>query len=129
MASNKARFVGTVVYVGETETLGKDPNKPFYKRTIVVTDSDPSDKRQNTMPFEYFGEKCKYLDGYKAGDVVTVEYYPNGRSWKDPKTGKMRFFASFSIAYIKKGAESAGADSEAIQAEAEDAVDDEQMPF
>ena len=128
MASNKARFVGTVVYVGDTETLGKDPNKPFYKRTIVVTDSDPSDKRQNTVPFEYFGEKCKYLDGYKAGDVVTIEYYPNGRSWKDPKTIKMRFFASFSIAYIKKGADEAAPSTEDA-AEAVSSEVDNDMPF
>ena len=128
MASNKARFVGTVVYVGDTETLGKDPNKPFYKRTIVVTDSDPSDKRQNTVPFEYFGEKCKYLDGYKAGDVVTVEYYPNGRSWKDPKTGKMRFFASVSIAYSKKGAEEADPAPEYASESVSSEVDDN-MPF
>ena len=125
--SNKCKFVGRVVYVGPTEELGKTEKK-FYKRTIVVTDSDPSEKRQNTVPFENFGEKCKYLDGYKAGDVVTVEYYPNGRSWKDPKTGKMRFFASFSIAYIKKGSEEAALSPEDAAESVSSEVDDD-MPF
>lgn len=126
--SNKATFVGKVVAVLPTETLGKDPSKPFYKRTIVVTDSDPSDKRQNEVPFENYGDKCQYLDGYKVGDLVTIQYFPNGRSWKDPKTGKMRYFASFGISFIQKGAQAAPAEAEAVQAEADDAGDDD-VPF
>lgn len=126
---NKCRFVGKVVFVGKTETLGKDAANPFYKRVIVVTDSDPSDKRQNTVPFEYHGDKCKYLDGYRQGDTVTVDFYPQGRTWKN-KEGKTMFFSSNNIAFIQRGAlvddpNAGGADAP----ESAEELPDGDMPF
>lgn len=107
--SNKCTFSGRVVHVGETEKLGKG-DKPFYKRIIVVDDAEVGADRPNEVPFEYTGEKCKYLDHYKVGDVVDVDFFPSGRRWKDPKTGTVKWFGSFRIGYIKKVSEGGGSD-------------------
>ena len=64
---NKCTFTGRVVFVGKTEALGKTEKK-FYKRQIIVDDSDAGSKYSNEVAFEYHGDKCKYLDQFKEGD-------------------------------------------------------------
>lgn len=124
--SNKCKFVGRVVYVGPTEELGKTEKK-FYKRQIIVDDAEVGAKWPNEVAFESTGDKCQYLDGYKEGDVVTIEFYPCGRRWKNPKTGKDSWFTSNRIGFISKG-EDAGDATEAE--EMPESVDDvDQMPF
>lgn len=130
MSDSKCVFVGRVVTVEKTETLGKNPDKPFRKRVIVVDDAEDGAKYPNPVPFEATGDKCDFLDKYKAGDVVRIEFYPNGRAWNDPKTGKTRYFSSNRIGFIKvddgDGGDADGADGG--QADAVDGdVDD--MPF
>ena len=124
---NKCTLVGRVVKVCATEKLGKDPNKPFYKRQIIVDDSEAGSKYANEVPFEYHGDKCKFLDQFKEGDEVEIDFFPNGRRWKDPKTNTDKWFGSLVIGYIKKaGAEDAPAEAEAAQ----ESVDDiDQLPF
>ena len=108
---NKCTFTGRVVFVGKTEALGKTEKK-FYKRQIIVDDSDAGSKYSNEVAFEYHGDKCKYLDQFKEGDEVEID-----EQW----------FCSLVIGYIKKaGAEDAPAEAEA----APESVDDiDQMPF
>lgn len=124
---NKCTFVGRVVKVCATEKLGKDPSKPFYKRQIIVDDSEAGSKYANEVAFEYHGDKCKYLDQFKEGDEVEIDFFPNGRRWKNPKTNTDQWFCSLVIGYIKK----AGAEDAPAEAEAEpESVDDiDQMPF
>jgi len=132
----KNTYVGRVVSVGKTETLGKNPAKPFYKRTIVVDDAEIGAKYPNPVPFEATGDKCKYLDGIEAGDTVTVEYYLTGREWTDPKTKNVRYFTSNRIDFIKQGAAEDGgdafaeaeADAGSAEAQGEDSPADD-MPF
>ena len=124
---NKCTFVGRVVRVCATEKLGKDPSKPFYKRQIIVDDSEAGSKYANEVAFEYHGDKCKYLDQFKEGDEVEIDFFPNGRRWKNPKTNTDQWFCSLVIGYIKKaGAEDATAEAEAAP-ETVDDVDD--IPF
>lgn len=124
---NKCTFTGRVVFVGKTEALGKTEKK-FYKRQIIVDDSEAGSKYANEVPFEYHGDKCKFLDQFKEGDEVEIDFFPNGRRWKNPKTNTDQWFCSLVIGYIKKaGAE----DAPAAEAEAApESVDDiDQMPF
>lgn len=123
---SKCTFTGKVVFVGKTETLGKDPSKPFYKRVIVVDDAEVGSKYPNEVPFESVGEKCKYLDQFKVGDEVEIDFFLNGRRWKD-KNGVERWFTSNRIGFIKKaGAGTAPDEGEPLP----ESVDDiDQMPF
>lgn len=123
---NKCTFVGRVVKVCATEKLGKDPSKPFYKRQIIVDDSEAGSKYANEVAFEYHGDKCKYLDQFNEGDEVEIDFFPNGRRWKNPKTNTDQWFCSLVIGYIKKDGEDAPAEAE----DAPESVDDiDQMPF
>ena len=40
MSNTAYKFTGRVVAVGKTERMGRDPSKPFLKRTLVVDDAD-----------------------------------------------------------------------------------------
>ena len=123
---NKCTFVGRVVKICATEKLGRDPSKPFYKRQIIVDDSEAGSKYANEVPFEYHGDKCKFLDQFKEGDEVEIDFFPNGRRWKNPKTNTDQWFCSLVIGYIKKAGEDAPAEAE----DAPESVDDiDQMPF
>lgn len=93
MKSNVYKFAGRVVAVGKTEKLGRDPSKPFLKRTLVVDDANEGDKYPNPVPFEATGERCAKLDGVSVGARVMVTFRAKGRSWKD-RNGETRYFGS-----------------------------------
>lgn len=127
---NKNTFIGTVVAVFPTVNVSKKADKPFNKRIIVV-DDNPDGDYKNPVAFEQIQDRCKYLDGYKNGDVVKVQFYLNGREWRDPKTGDLKYFTSNRIAYIEKvteGETGTGADAVVdVEPSNEDMIDD--MPF
>jgi hypothetical protein len=103
MANGKYKFKGRVVAVGKTETLGRDPSKPFYKRTLVLDDAEDGAKYPNPVPFEATGDKCRDLDACRVGATVEVTFFLNGREWKD-KQGQVRWFGANRIAEVSAGA-------------------------
>ena len=104
MSNNAYRFTGRVVAVGKTERLGKDPSKPFLKRTLVVDDEDEGGKYPNPVPFEATGERCAKLDGVKPGAKVEVTFRAKGREWRDPN-GNVRRFGSNWVVDVKTDAD------------------------
>lgn len=107
MSNSAYRFAGRVVAVGETERLGRDPSKPFIKRTLVVDDAPEGDKYPNPVPFEATGERCAKLDGVRVGMKAEVSFRVKGREWRDPN-GNVRRFGSNWIVDVK--VDSVGAD-------------------
>ena len=103
MSNNAYRFTGRVVAVGQTERLGKDPSKPFLKRTLVVDDADEGAKYPNPVPFEATGDKCRDLDACRVGATVEVAFFLNGREWRD-RQGQVRWFGSNRIVEVSAGA-------------------------
>lgn len=87
------KFKGVVVEIGPTEKMGKNPDKPFIKRVLVVDDSEEGAKYKNPVPFEATAEKCNLLNSLRKGDRVEVSFFLAGREWKD-KSGKTRYFGS-----------------------------------
>ena len=129
MSNNAYRFTGRVVAVGKTERLGKDPSKPFLKRTLVVDDEDEGGKYPNPVPFEATGERCAKLDWIREGAKVEVTFRPKGREWRDPN-GNVRRFGSNWIVDVK--ADAAGADvpdAPDVPEEAASPSDDDAPPF
>lgn len=59
----------------------------FTKREFLLdaTTYDPYTKErseyENILPLEFSGDKCTELDRFKTGDVVTVSFVLQGRSW------------------------------------------------
>ena len=102
MANGKYKFTGRVVAVGKMERLGRDPSKPFYKRTLVLDDAEEGAKYPNPVPFEATGDKCRDLDACRVGATVEVAFFLNGREWKD-KQGQVRWFGSNRIVEVSAG--------------------------
>ena len=114
--SKKYTMTGTVVEVGKEQTFNK-----FSKRTIVVCD-DPESKYPNLLPFEAVGDTMKYLNKFKGGDKVKVDFFLNGRKWDNPKTGTTQYFTTLRIASIF-------ADGEGDEQEEETVVDEEPQVY
>lgn len=121
-------FTGKVVSVGKTESLGKDPSKPFKKRLIIVDDSGEDDKYPNPVPFEATADKCGLLDSCKKGDEVTIKFAINGREWTD-RQGQKRYFGSNRILTITKGDAKKEVDIPMKGVEDVAGFDDDDIPF
>ena len=126
MEQSTYRFAGRVVAVGKTEKLGGNPDKPFYKRMIVVDGSEPNAKYPNPVPFEAVGDKCKTLDGMRQGTTVEISFALNGRQWKD-KQGQTRWFGSNRILSIDAVAEKVP--EIPLSTDTADDADVEDLPF
>lgn len=93
-------MTGRVHFISPTETIASknDANKTFQKR-IIVLDCTRYDQYtgergfENFPSFEFSGEKCRMLDGYKEGDVATVWFDLQGRKFTG-EDGKERWFTT-----------------------------------
>lgn len=83
------QITGRVFSIGNTQSIQTKSGNPFLKREIVLdtTRFDPytgeRDKFENYPMFEFNGEKCKDLDGYQVGQVVTISFDLQGGYYKD----------------------------------------------
>ncbi len=78
---------GTIKNVGKVQ----DVSEKFRKRELVLTESGTQYPQH--IPVEFTQEKCGLLDGYNAGEEVTVMCYVNGREWTG-KDGVPKYFLS-----------------------------------
>ncbi|MDQ3099741.1 MAG: DUF3127 domain-containing protein [Bacteroidota bacterium] len=78
---------GTIKNVGKVQ----DVSEKFRKRELVLTESGTQYPQH--IPVEFTQDKCGLLDGYNAGEEVTVMCYVNGREWTG-KDGVPKYFLS-----------------------------------
>lgn len=82
-------ITGKIHQIGQTVSIpSKNGGQPFLKREIVIdaTRFDPytGERGYDNYPaFEFGGEKCKDLDGYQVGQVVTISFDLQGGYYKD----------------------------------------------
>ena len=91
------RISGRVITVGPTQTLAAKSGNSYTKRDLIMTvwkfdpyTGYPSDDKDNTPKFTFFGQQCQQLNGIKAGDIVVVHFDVSGRSYE--KDGKTEYF-------------------------------------
>lgn len=92
------KVTGRIYQIGNTESIpSKNGGNPFLKRTIIL-DATPYDSYtgerssfENYPMFEFNGEKCKDLDGYQVGQVVTISFELQG-SFFDASDGTKKNF-------------------------------------
>lgn len=88
------KISGRVITVGPTQTLPAKSGNTYTKRDLIMTvrkfdpyTGYPSDDKDNTPKFSFFGQQCQQLDNIKVGDIVVVHFDVSGRSYeKDVKT-------------------------------------------
>lgn len=94
------QITGRIIQIEQTvQILSKSGGSPFTKREFILdaTTYDPytgeRSEYENIIPLEFSGDKCAELDRYKNGDVVTVSFVLQGRSWTN-QDGEFKRMAS-----------------------------------
>jgi hypothetical protein len=94
------QITGRIIQIEQTVQIpSKSGGSPFTKREFILdaTTYDPytgeRSEYENILPLEFSGDKCAELDRYKNGDVVTVSFVLQGRSWTN-QDGEFKRMAS-----------------------------------
>ena len=104
----------------------KQITERFQKREFVVELAD-NPKYPQLVLFQFTGDRCSNLDGYKAGDDVRVDFSLRGREWTSPK-GEVKFFNSLDVWTIERDGEGRRDDEEPPPAD-DPPPDFEDIPF
>ena len=82
------QITGRIIEIGQIVQIpSKTGGNSFTKREFILdaTTYDPytgeRSECENIIPLEFSGNKCTELDRFKTGDVVTVSFVLQGRSW------------------------------------------------
>ena len=82
------QITGRILSISNTVQIpSKTGGNSFTKREFILdaTTYDPytgeRSEYENIIPLEFSGDKCTELDRFKTGDVVTVSFVLQGRSW------------------------------------------------
>lgn len=82
------QITGRIIEIGQTVQIPpKNGGTPFAKREFLLdaTTYDPytgeRSEYENIVPLEFSGDKCTELDKFKDGDIVTISFTLQGRSW------------------------------------------------
>ena len=82
------QITGRIIEIGQIVQIpSKTGGNSFTKREFILdaTTYDPytgeRSEYENVIPLEFSGDKCAELDRFNQGDVVTVSFVLQGRSW------------------------------------------------
>lgn len=82
------QITGRIIEIGQTVQIpSKTGGNSFTKREFILdaTTYDPytgeRNEYENILPLEFSGDKCAELDHFRNGDVVTISFVLQGRSW------------------------------------------------
>lgn len=94
------QITGRIIEIGQTVQIpSKNGGSSFTKREFILdaTTYDPytgeRSEYENVIPLEFSGDKCAELDRFNHGDVVTVSFMIQGRSWTN-QDGELKRMAS-----------------------------------
>lgn len=94
------QITGKIIEIGQTVQIpSKNGGSSFTKREFILdaTTYDPytgeRSEYENILPLEFSGDKCADLDRFSQGDVVTVSFVLQGRSWTN-QDGELKRMAS-----------------------------------
>lgn len=108
------KITGTVLAIGEAQTLPAKSGSTYTKRDLILTirkfdqyTGQPTDDDGNTPKFTFMGEKCRDLDSFKIGDIVTVSFEVNGRAFIN-KDGRTDYFTDLRPVFVGLANQTAG---------------------
>lgn len=100
------QITGRIIEIGQIIQIpSKNGGSSFTKREFILdaTTYDPytgeRSEYENVVPLEFSGDKCTELDRFSLGDVVTVSFVLQGRSWlnKDDELKRMASIRCYKI--------------------------------
>lgn len=90
------QIIGKVFFIDNVVEIPTKNNGVFTKRQIVLDashyDQMTGQKFENYPAFDFVGNRVSELDKFKVGDLVTISFALNGRSFD--KDGKTTYFTS-----------------------------------
>jgi hypothetical protein len=95
-------ITGTIRSIGNLEERGS-----FRKREVILMER--TGQRDQPVPIEFTQDRISMLDGYKAGDEVTITSFVNGREWTPRDGGASRVYLSLSANRIERAGAAAPA--------------------
>lgn len=105
----------------------KQVSDKFKNRTFVIKTEETYPK---SVQFELTQDRVDYMDNYKVGDKVDVNFVVNGRQWINPKTTEVQYFNSVvALSVVKVGESSNHAPSPDSSAGSFGADGDDDLPF
>lgn len=132
-----AKVRGIVHFIDETKTYGQ---KGFRKRLLVL--EQDGDRFTNYVPVEFVRDGCDSVDELSVGDDVEVTYRLSGRKWQKDPSAEVKYFLNAEAVSFQKmaggsgassgaasDAGSSGSQSNANDALAEAAYDENDIPF
>ncbi len=97
------QITGRITEIGQTVQIpSKNGGSSFTKREFILdaTTYDPytgeRSEYENVIPLEFSGDKCAELDRFNQGDVVTVSFVLQGRSWTN-QDGELKRMGIYSV--------------------------------
>lgn len=94
------QITGRMIEKNQTVQIpSKNGGSPFLKREFLLdattydTHTGERSEYENILPLEVTGDKCAELDQFQIGDVVTVYFALQGRSWTN-QDGKLKRMTS-----------------------------------
>lgn len=94
------QITGRIIEIGQIVQIpSKTGGISFTKREFILdaTTYDPytgeRNEYENIIPLEFSGDKCAELDRFNQGDVVTISFVLQGRSWTN-QDGELKRMAS-----------------------------------
>lgn len=92
------KITGTVLAVSQPFNItSSKTGNTITKRDLIITvrlfdqyTGQPTEDSDNTPKFTFVGDRCRDLDQFKVGDIVTVDFDINGRAYN--KDGRTEYF-------------------------------------
>ena len=101
------KAIGVVYKVGATQTVQTKNGSQFQRRTLILLqkryDQNTGEEFEpNYVPFDFSQKHCSDLDGYRAGDTVTIQFDASGSKYNDKLTGEEKVFVSLRAFRIER---------------------------
>lgn len=79
------KISGKIGRISETQIV----SEKFKKREFVIITKD---QYPQSVQLEFTQERVSILDNYGVGMEVDIAFNINGREWKNPATGEVKYF-------------------------------------
>lgn len=94
--SNQLSATGQILKIGQVEQV----SDKFRKRELIIK-TDTESQYPQTVAFQLTQDRVDKIDGYRAGDTVTVHFNLRGREWTSPQ-GEVKYFNTLEVWRVER---------------------------
>lgn len=94
--SNQLSATGQILKIGQV----KQVSDKFRTRELIIK-TDTESQYPQTVAFQLTQDRVDKIDGYQAGDMVTVNFNLRGREWTSPQ-GEVKYFNTLEVWRVER---------------------------